>query len=169
MLFVFFSLFFTNQTQQPRTQTHHKNTNPATKNSNHKKTNQELTHHKNTNPATKTQITITQTQLPRRQELKPIPEEHKRKEEKIKLNTNRKYSSCSTQVQEATKPISSKPQIQIQQPNPISIKSRKQKINPRNQTINKPEKQTHKHSNQPNLQQPINPEIFLGNKHTKNP
>ena len=96
MLFMFFSLFFTNQTQQPRTQTHHKNTNPATKNSNHKKTNQELTHHKNTNPATKTQITITQTQLPRRQELKPISEEHKRKEEKIKLNTNRKYSSCSS-------------------------------------------------------------------------
>ena len=109
-----FSLFFTNQTQQPRTQTHHKNTNPATKNSNHK----------NTNPATKTQITITQTQLPRRQELKPIPEEHKRKEEKIKLNTNRKYSSCSTQVQEATKPISSKPQIQSPS-NP-----EKQKINP---------------------------------------
>ena len=47
MLFIFFSLFFmffTNQTMQPRTQTHHKNTNP---------TNQELTHHKNTNPTTK--------------------------------------------------------------------------------------------------------------------
>ena len=69
MLFMFFSLFFvffTNQTsnqelkpitrtqtKQPRSQTHHKNTNPTTKNSNHKNTNQELTHHKNTNPATK--------------------------------------------------------------------------------------------------------------------
>ena len=33
------------------------------------------------------------------------------------------------------------------------------KINPRNQTINKLEKQTHKHSNQPNFQQPINLEF----------
>ena len=59
----------------------------------------------------------------------------------------------------------SKSSNQIQSPsNP-----EKQKINPRNQTINKHEKQTHKHRNQPNLQQPINLEIFLGNKHTKKP
>ena len=67
---------------------------------------------------------------PSNQELKPISEKHKQKqEEKIKLNTNRKFSSCSSQIQEATKPISSKPQIQIQiqQPNSISIKSREAK------------------------------------------
>ena len=88
----------------------------------------------------RTQITRTKEHKPSNQELKPILEEHKRKqEEKIKLNTNRKFSSCSSQIQEATKPISSKPQIQIQQPNPISIKSRK--------TKNKSKKQTHKHSN----------------------
>ena len=58
---------------------------------------------------------------------------------KIKLNTNSKFSSCSSQIQEATKPISSKSQIQIQQPNQIFIKSQK--------TKNKSKKQTHKHSN----------------------
>ena len=68
---------------------------------------------------------IDQTQ---QQEIKPISEDHKQKqEEKIKLNTNSKFYSCSSQIQEATKPISSKPQIQIQQPNPTSIKSRKTK------------------------------------------
>ena len=79
------------------------------------------------------------------------------KEEKIKLNTNRKYSSCSSQVQEAPNQSLANPKSkssnQIQSPSNLE----KQKINPRNQTINKPEKQTHKHSNQPNLQQPINP------------
>ena len=64
---------------------------------------------------------------------------NKNKMKKIKLNTNSKFSSCSSQIQEATKPISSKSQIQIQQPNQIFIKSQK--------TKNKSKKQTHKHSN----------------------
>ena len=61
MLFNLFFVFFTDQTQQPRTQTH---------------------------------IKRTQT-----------------KKEK-KKNTNRKFSSFTSQIQEANKPISSKPQIQ---------------------------------------------------------
>ena len=57
---------------------------------------------KNSNPS--------QEHKPSNQELKPISKEHKwKQEEKIKLNTNMKFSSCSSQIQEATKPISSKP------------------------------------------------------------
>ena len=119
---MFFNLFFVFFTDQTRT----KNSNPSQE---HKPNNQELK---------------SQEYKPSNQELKSISEEHKRKlEEKIKLNTNRKFSSCSSQIKEATKTISSKPQIQIQiqiqQPNPISIKSRK--------TKNKSKKQTHKYSN----------------------
>ena len=77
-------MFFTNQTQQPRTQTHHRNTNPATKNSNHKNTNQELTHHKNTYPATKTQ---SQQHKPSYQEGKNSnPYQKNTNEKKKKLN-----------------------------------------------------------------------------------
>ena len=67
-------MFFTNQTQQPRTQTHHRNTNPATKNSNHK----------NTNPATKTQ---SQQHKPSYQEGKNSnPYQKNTNEKKKKLN-----------------------------------------------------------------------------------
>ena len=46
------------------------------------------------------------TDQTQQQELKPISEDHKQKqEEKIKLNTNSNFSSCSSQIQEANKPI----------------------------------------------------------------
>ena len=54
-----------------------------------------------------TLLSVFFTDQTQQQELKPISEDHKQKQEekKIKLNTNCKFSSYSSQIQEANKPI----------------------------------------------------------------